>query len=106
MTLAKVKQYTTAASNAPLLGADPTTPCRRQILGIPLLTSPYVDTTDNVVWGVSKSQSYMIIREEAEVESDPSAYFTSDRIGVRAILHVGFGFPNPPTLVKITTSTV
>jgi HK97 family phage major capsid protein len=104
-TLAKVKQYDATGSNVPLLGADPTQPGRRQILGIPLLTSPYVDTTDNDVWGIAKSQSYMIIREKAEVESDTSAYFTSDRIGIRAILRVGFGFPNPPTLVKISTST-
>ncbi|QFS93543.1 Phage capsid family protein [Mycobacterium sp. THAF192] len=101
-TLAKVKEAT--GSNKPLLGPDPTVPGRRQILGIPLLTSPYVTTTDDTVWGISAAYSYMVIREQAEVESDRSVYFTSDRVAIRATLRIGFGFPAPATLVRITTS--
>ena len=52
--LAKVKQYRSAGSNVPLLGADPAMPGHQQILGIPLFTSPYVTTTNNVVWGIPK----------------------------------------------------
>ncbi|MED5802947.1 phage major capsid protein [Gordonia sp. Z-3] len=101
-TLAKVKEQT--GSNKPLLGADPTSPGQRQILGVPLLTSPYVPTTDNVVWGISKMYGYMVIREKAEVEADNSVFFTSDRVAVRAKVRVGFGFPAPLTMVKITTT--
>jgi len=69
-----------------------------------LLTSPYVTTTNNVVWGISQSQAFMVVRETAEVESDRSVFFTSHRVAVRAIVRLGFGFPNPPTLVKIATT--
>lgn len=104
MALAKVKQYTAGASNVPLLGADPTMPGRRQILGIPLLTSPSVSTTNNVVWGISKQFGYFVIRQDAQVESDRSVFFTSDRVAIRATLRVGFGFPNPAAIVKIVTT--
>lgn len=101
-TLSKLKEQT--GSNKPLLGADPTVPGRRQILGIPLLTSPYVATANNPVWGISAEYGYMVIREDAEVDSDKSVFFTSDRIAVRAVMRLGFGFPNPPAMVKIATS--
>ena len=104
MVLAKVKQYTAGASNMPLLGADPTMPGRRQILGIPLLTSPAVSTTNNVVWEISKAFGYFVIRQDAQVESDRSVFFTSHRVAIRAILRVGFGFPNPAAIVKIVTT--
>lgn len=100
--LAKVKEGT--GSNKPLLGPDPTVPGRRQILGVPLLTSPAVATTGNVVWGFSTAYSYLVVREDAEVESDRSVFFTSDRVAIRATLRLGFGFPAPATIVKITTS--
>ncbi len=104
MALAKIKTYTAGASNEPLLGPDPTMPGRRQILGIPLLTSPGVPTTNNVVWGISKAYGYFVIRQDAQVESDRSVYFTSDRVAVRATLRVGFGFPNPSAITKIVTT--
>ncbi|MBZ4620992.1 phage major capsid protein [Mycobacterium avium subsp. hominissuis] len=103
MALAKLKvgpDY-----NLPLLQPDPTQPGQRQILGIPLRTSPYVTTTDNVVWGISQAQAFMVVRETAEVEADRSVFFTSHRVAVRAIVRLGFGFPNPPTLVKIATTS-
>jgi HK97 family phage major capsid protein len=104
MTLAKVKAYSAGASNMPLLGADPTMPGQRQILGIPLITSPYVSTTNNVVWAIPKRFGYFVIRQDAQVESDRSVLFTSDRVAVRAILRAGFGFPNPAAVVKIVTT--
>ena len=102
MVLAKVKEQT--GSNKPLLGADPTQPGRRQILGVPLLTSPYVTTTNSPVWAVSQAYSYLVIREGAEVESDSSVFFSSDRTAVRGKLRASFGFPHPQSIVKITTT--
>lgn len=101
-TLAKVKEVT--GSNKPLLGPDPSRPGQRQILGVPLLTSPAVTTTNNVVWGISQPYSYLVIRDQAQVESDRSVYFTSDRVAIRATLRIGFGFAAPATIVKIATS--
>ncbi|MCZ0732213.1 phage major capsid protein [Mycolicibacterium iranicum] len=101
-TLAKVKEG--SGSNKPLLQPDPTQPGRRQILGVPLLTTPYVTTTNNVIWGIAAQYAYLVVREEGEVESDRSVFFTSDRVAVRAIVRLGFGFPHPASLVKIATS--
>lgn len=102
MALSKVKEQT--GSNKPLLQADPTQPGQRQILGVPLITSPYVSTTGNAVWAISGAYSYLVIREDAEVETDTSVYFSSDRVAIRAKLRVGFGFPHPASIVKIATS--
>jgi HK97 family phage major capsid protein len=102
MALAKVKEQT--GSNKPLLGADPTAPGRRQILGIPLLTSPYVTTTNNPVWGISKAYGYLVIRDRVEVESDRSVFFSSDRVAIRAKVRIGLGFPQPAAMVKISTA--
>lgn len=101
-TLAKLKELT--GSNKPLLQPDPTLPGRNQILGIPLLTSPSVTVTQNVVWGIASQFNYLVIREQAEVESDRSVFFTSDRVAVRAIVRLGYGFSHPPSLVKIHTT--
>lgn len=102
MLLSKLKVG--SSYNLPLLQPDATRPGQRQILGIPLLTSPYVDTTDDVVWGIPKALTYMVIRQRAEVTTDASVYFTSDRLAVRAIVRLGFGFPAPAAVVKISTS--
>jgi HK97 family phage major capsid protein len=103
MVLSKLKEQ--SGSNKPLLGADPTAPGKRQILGVPLLTSPYVDTTDNVVWAIAKQYAYFVVRESAEVLTDASVFFTSDRVAVRGIVRLGFAFPHPPSIVRIATST-
>lgn len=100
--LSKLKEGTN--SNRPLLGADPTQPAQRQILGVPLLTSPAVPTTGKVVWAISRAASYMVIREGAEVEADSSVYFSSDRTAIRAKLRIAFAFPHPASLVKITVT--
>jgi HK97 family phage major capsid protein len=102
MVLSKLKQGT--ALNSHLLQPDPTMPGRRQILGVPLLTSPYVATANSPVWGISKQFGYLVIRQGVEVESDKSVFFSSDRIAVRAILRAGLGFPAPATVVRIATS--
>ena len=63
--------------------------------GIPLLTSPYVTTTNNVVWGVLKQFGYFVLLVDRVVESDRSVFFTSDRVALRAITRVGFAFLLP-----------
>jgi HK97 family phage major capsid protein len=87
-----------------LLQADPTQPGKRHILGVPLLTSPYVTTTLSPVWAIPAAQCFWVVRENAEVEAGRSVYFTSDRVAIRAIVRQGFGFPNPPAIVKIATT--
>ena len=100
LALAKLRDET--GSNRPLLGVDPTQPTRRVVAGVPLLVSPHV--TAGTVWGLPQARVVVVIREPAEIETDSSPFFTSDRVAVRAILRVGFGFPHEAAVVKITLS--
>ena len=100
--LSNLKETTT--STRPLLQPDPTTPNVRQILGRPLLVSPYCPTTGSQVWGIDARFAMLVIRGGAVVEADRSVYFTSDRVALKATMRVGFGFTNPASIVKITTT--
>jgi HK97 family phage major capsid protein len=85
-------------SNEPLLNSDPTTAGRRFVLGVPLLTTTAVAA--GTVWALDKSRNYVVIRENVTLDVDRSAYFSSDRVGVRAIMRVGFGFPHEEAVVR------
>jgi HK97 family phage major capsid protein len=63
-----------------------------------------VTTTNNVVWGIPRAYTYLVIRQNATVESDRSVYFTSHRVAIRAINRVALGFPHPAAIVKISTT--
>lgn len=82
-----------------LLASDPTAPAARRLAGLPLLVSPAVE--DNVIWAIDASQAFVVIREDVQLEADPSPYFSKDSTAVRAILRAGFGFSNPAGIVKI-----
>lgn len=102
LILAQLKESGT--SNRPLLGADPTSATRRLLQGVPLLVSPAV--TPGTVWGLPKLRAVVVRRNDVQLEVDRSAYFTSDRTAVRAIMRVGFGFPHAAAIQKITLATV
>ncbi|MDI9917863.1 phage major capsid protein [Rhodococcus sp. IEGM 1379] len=97
LTLAKVKKAT--GSNEPLLGTDATSPSKRVVLGVPILPSSAVRL--GTIWALPKDRIHTAVRESAELAVDESAYFTSDRIAVRAILRAGFVFPHEEAIVKI-----
>ena len=101
--LSKLKEG--ATSNRALLQPDPTRPGASQIGGVRLLTCTAIPTAGGVVWGLPTSQSYLVMRKAAEIESDRSVFFTSHRVAVRSIVRAGFGFPNPAAVVKISTTT-
>lgn len=96
--LAQAKEGTTSARG--LLQPDPTQAGRRTIEGLPILTSKHV--APRTIWGIDKTQCLIVIREDATVEADSSAFFTSDRVAVKATMRVGLGFTNPAGVVKIT----
>jgi HK97 family phage major capsid protein len=100
LTLATIKEQT--GSNKSLLGSDPTQPTSRTIAGVPLFSSPSVAA--DTVWGISAQHSLFVLREDATVATDTSAFFTSDRVAVRATLRVTFAFPHPAAIVKVTTA--
>ena len=84
LTLSKVKKAT--GSNEPLLTADPTMPTKRMVLGVPLVSSTAV--TAGTIWAIPGDRVFAIVREDATLAVDYCAYFSSDRVGVRAT-HAG-----------------
>lgn len=98
LALAKLKDQT--GSNRPLLGVDPTLPTKRTIYGVPLFVAP--DVAAKTAWAIPSDRTYIVVREGTRVDIDRSAYFSSDRTGVRGVMRVGFGFPDPLSIVKIT----
>lgn len=87
-------------SNRPLLGSDPTQPTRNLIGGVPLIRSSAVEA--GTIWGIRKDQAIVVIREDVVMDTDKSVFWTSDRIAIKCTMRVGFGFPQPSALVKIT----
>lgn len=102
LILAQLKDET--GSNRPLLGIDPTVPTRRLIYGVPLLVSSAV--TVGTVWGIPRDRSLLVLRNDTTIEVDRSVYFATDRIAVRAILRIGFGFPHEAAIQKVKLTVV
>jgi HK97 family phage major capsid protein len=103
VALALAQLKTGTGYNTPLLGSDPTNPTQRLVQGVPLIVSPAVG--DDVIWGIPKAFSYVVLRDdEVPIAVDKSAFFTSDRIAVRATLRVSWGWPHPAAIQKIVLS--
>lgn len=83
----------------PLLGPDAASPTKRSVLGVPVWSSPACDATE--VWGLPKPKCLVVLRTGTKVVADSSAYFSSDRIGIRCTLRVGFAWPHQEAIVKI-----
>ncbi|NLV77780.1 MAG: phage major capsid protein [Rhodococcus sp.] len=97
LTLAKVKKAD--GSNEPLLGNDPTAPTKRTVLGVPLYSSPAVAAGD--IWAIPRDRVQVVLRDNVTLDVDGSAYFTSDRIALRATMRVGFAFPHAAAIVRL-----
>ena len=67
--------------------------------GVPVLTSPAV--ADGTSWALPQNRVIVGVRKDASVEADRSAFFTSDRVAIRATMRVAFAFPHPAAIVKI-----
>lgn len=86
-------------SNRPLLGPDPTNPVQQVIQGVPLYVSRHV--TKGTVWAIPRTRSVIAVRRDVQVASDFGAFFTSDRIALRATMRAAFLFPQPEAIIKI-----
>ena len=84
----------------PLLGTDPSSPTKRSIQGVPVQWSPAVE--EGTVWAIPQAKVFVVLRLPASVVTDRSAYFSSDRTGIRCVLRVGFAFPHEQAIVKIS----
>lgn len=91
-----------AGSNEPLLGTSATEATRRVIAGVPVYTTPAV--TEGTVWGLPRDRAIIALREDVRLDVDHSAYFGSDRVGIRATLRAAFAFPHAAAVQKITLS--
>ena len=101
LVLAQLKVAT--GSNQPLLGSDATQPGRRVIRGIPLLVSPYV--TVGTVWGVPDEDRVMaVVRQDTEVVTDNSVYFTSDSVALRGTARVAYAVGHPAAVQAVQLS--
>ncbi len=99
LKLAQLKESTT--SNRDLLQPDPTAPAVRMIDGVPLLISPAV--ADGIVWGLPNDGRVLLpIRQDVDLVRDESAFFTSDRVAIRATMRITALFSHPAAIVKIT----
>ncbi|GAB2700831.1 hypothetical protein GCM10027089_23750 [Nocardia thraciensis] len=97
LALAKVKKAT--GSNEPLLGNDPTRPTHRTVLGVPLMPTPAVAA--GTIWGIPKDRTFVVLRKDTDLRISEHSHFTSDRISIRAITRLAFGFPHPAGLVRL-----
>jgi HK97 family phage major capsid protein len=85
-------------SNQPLLGPDATQATSRSVLGVPLYSWPAV--TAGATWLLPRDKVFVVLRTDPQVVADTSAYFSSDRTGIRCMLSVGFGYPHEEAVVK------
>ena len=101
LALAQLKEQ--SGSNRPLLGSDPTTPTRRVISGVPLYVSPAV--APGTVWGIPNNRVFVVLRRDVHVDISADAYFSSDQVAVRGTMRVGFGYPHPAAIIKVTLTS-
>lgn len=100
LTLVTLKEQT--GSNRALLAADPTQAGTRTLAGRPLYVSP--DVTAGTIWGIPQRVTFLVVRNDVRVEVSADAYFSSDRVAVKATMRVGFAFPHHDAVQKITLS--
>ncbi|KLU10627.1 phage major capsid protein [Kocuria sp. SM24M-10] len=95
--LALLKESSTSAKR--LLTDNAAQPGAMVLDGVPVLTSPAV--ADGTSWALPQNRVIVGVRKDASVEADRSAFFTSDRVAIRATMRVAFAFPHPAAIVKI-----
>lgn len=72
------------------------------VAGVPVYASPAVP--QGTIWGIPKRVSILVKDGEPSLEMSKDAAFTRDSTVVRATQRVGFGFPRPAALQKITVT--
>ncbi|MGN9791242.1 phage major capsid protein [Streptomyces sp. OZ13] len=100
LEIAKLKDA--SGSNRGLLNPDLSLEGRRTILGRPVVVSPYIPA--DIVYGISKDDFLVVEREDTRLDVDHSAYFSSDRVGVRGTMRIGFAMPVAAAHVRITNA--
>ncbi len=47
------------------------------------------------MWGIPADRVMVVMRDDVRLEVSRDAYFSSDRVAVKATMRVGFAFPHP-----------
>lgn len=89
-----LKEGTT--SNRDLIDSDGTA---FTISGTPVIPTPAVAA--GTAWGIPSERLIVGVRQDANVVVDNSAFFTSDRVAIRATMRVAFAFAHPAAVMKI-----
>jgi HK97 family phage major capsid protein len=97
LTLSKIKKLT--GSTEPLLNVDPTQPTRKQILGVPLISSPAVQAGH--IWGIPQAKVFTVLRDDVKLVVDRSYAFNRDAVAVRVTARVAFGFPHEAAVIHL-----
>lgn len=98
--LAKLKTGTGSAQPLLAPNGDATSQARRVINGVPVYVSAAVPA--RTLWALDGSRAVVAVRRKAEIETDKSVYFDKYSIAVRFVARIGWAFPHPETIVKIT----
>ncbi|ODU14002.1 MAG: hypothetical protein ABS80_21255 [Pseudonocardia sp. SCN 72-51] len=86
---------------APLFGSvTGTLDAGRTLLGAPLLISD--QQPDGIAYAVDSTTAHLCTWSGTEVVADTSAYFTSDRLAIRAKMRTAFAFVHEPGIATIT----
>jgi HK97 family phage major capsid protein len=70
------------------------------LAGLPALVSPSVDAL-TFAWGIDASQVMVVRRTGTTIATSKDAAFGEDALQIRATSRVGFGFANPPGVVRL-----
>ncbi|WP_270449950.1 phage major capsid protein [Kocuria marina] len=90
----------TSASNKDLIESDGTS---FTIGGTPVL--PSEDVAAGTAWAVPAGRIVVGVRQNTSVDVDHSAFFTSDRVAIRATMRVAFAFTHPKAVTKIVQAS-
>ncbi|GAA1683556.1 hypothetical protein MMUR_22200 [Mycolicibacterium murale] len=86
-------------SHQPLLGPDATQVTGRSALGVPIFSAPACD--QGVAWLIPRDRVFVVLRDDPEVVADRSAFFSSYRTAIRAVLRVGIAHPHQEAIVRV-----
>lgn len=95
--LRKIK--TAAGSVQSLLSPDANSGSIDGVLGTPIVTSEHVPA--GTIYAVPRNRAMLVVREAAEVETDRSLFWLSDRIAIKASVRIGWVFTDPKAVARI-----
>lgn len=82
-----------------LIGAAPSNNGSLNVFGSPVAVHP--DVPAGVIYGIPRERCILGIRDAAEIDIDPSVFFSSWRLAVRAVLRAAFGWTDESAVVRL-----